>query len=363
MRNEKSPQQLDPLGGITSRLIVIVGGIIAVVIAIGTTAANASEISNPLLAIASIAALGSTVAYYVRYSSHYRVPLRLRSHVIICLGSVAAIALEALSQWGTNALVRDDWGPVAMAIVIVTLGSYRPPLHLLVGALASAALVALIATGISMSGSLITPVPLTVFIVTMATPVLAAGIASAAFSASWIRSHRSWRLQLDTAGEVAPFTEDAPTGHLAFLHGTVIPFLDSIVTTGRVDTDDGARARRLAQELRVLMVLDSEQSWLTGVVDRFDDPARVAHELDSAQRASLRAIITHVQSSAAFAKGTARLRLGLENGEALGVLEADVVSLSNARVQLAPFIAVARAAFAESRTEFTPSRFTLTFRI
>ena len=363
MRNDETPQELDPLGGITARLIVIVGGIIALVIAIGMSAANASEISNPLLGVAAIVALGLTAAYFVRVSSPYRAPLRFHSHVIICLGAIAAIALEALSQWGTNTLIRDDWGPIAMAVVVITLGSYRPPLELFAGAIASAALVALIAVGVSMSGSLVTPVPLTVFIVTMATPVLAAGIGSAAFSASSIRSHRSWRCELETTHEVAPFTEDAPTGHLAFLHGTVIPFLDSVVTTGHLSDDDGARARRLAQELRVLMVLDSEQSWLTGVVDRFEDPARVAHELDSAQRASLRAIITHVQSSAAFAKGTARLRLGLENGEAIGVLETDVVAVGNARVQLAPFIAVARSAFPESETQLTASRFSLTFRI
>ena len=363
MRDDTTPQELDPLGGITARLIVIVGGVIALVIAIGMSAANASEISSPPLAVAAVATLGLTAAYFVRVSSPYRAPLRFHSHVIICLGAIAAIALEALSQWGTNALIRDDWGPIAMAIVVITLGSYRPPLELLGGAICSTILVALIVVGVSASGSLVTPVPLTVFIVTMVTPVLAAGIGSAAFSASSIRSHRAWRQGFVETPRVTPFTEDAPTGHLAFLHGTVIPFLDSVVTTGQLADDDGARARRLAQELRVLMVLDSEQSWLTGVVDRFDDPARVSHELDSAQRASLRAIITHVQSSEAFAKRSARVRLGLENGEAVGVLEADVVALGNARVQLAPFIAVSRSAFPVSHAEFTPSRFTLTFRI
>jgi hypothetical protein len=363
MKTARTPQELDPLGGITARLIVIVGGVIALVIAIGMSAANASEISSVPLAIAAIVALGLTAAYFVRVSSPYRAPLRAHSHLIICLGAISAITLEASSQWGTNALVRDDWGPIAMAVVVITLGSYRPPLELLAAAIGSTVLVSLIAIAVYASGSLVTPVPVTVFIVTMATPVLAAGIGSAAFSAASIRSHRAWKQELVGTPRIAPLTEDAPTGHLAFLHGTVIPFLDSVVTTGELAADDGARARRLAQELRVLMVLDSEQSWLTGVVDRFDDPARVAHELDSAQRASLRAIVTHVQTSEAFAKGSVRVRLGLENGEAIGVLEADIIAPSNARVQLAPFIAVSRSAFSASHTDFTSSRFTLTFRI
>ena len=77
----------------------------------------------------------------------------------------------------------------------------------------------------------------------------------------------------------------------------------------------------------------------------------------------VKSLINSGASSAAFAKGTARLRLGLENGEAIGVLETDVVAVGNARVQLAPFIAVARSAFPESETQLTASRFSLTFRI
>jgi len=363
MRHQSTPQEVDPLGGITARLIVMVGGVIALVVAIGMTAANASEISNPLLAAAAIALLAATIAYYLRASSPYRPPLSFVSHVVICMGTLVVIALEALSQAGTNQLIRNDWGPIAMAIVVITLGAYRAPLELAACAIGTSTIVGAIAVAIGNSGSLVTPVPPAVFVVTMATPVLAAGIGATAYSITLMRLDREWQASVRPAPEPAPFTEDAPTGHLAFLHGTVIPFLEGVVTAGELAPDDGAKARRLAQELRVLMVLDSEQSWLTGIADRFDDPARIAHEFDAAQRASLRALITRIQSSDAFAKRSVRVRLGLEEGEGIGVLEADLLSLPLARVQLASFIAVARGAFPVAHAEFTQKSFSLTFRL
>jgi hypothetical protein len=357
-----TPQQLDPLGGITARTIVIVGGIIAIVIAIAMTLANLSEISSPLLAVLALVALAATVAYYIRTSSPYRAPLLLHSHVIICLGALAAVLLDVFSQWGTNQLVRDDWGPISMACVVITLGAYRSPLELLACGIGSSAIVAGIAGLVFASGSLVTPVPYAVFAVTMVTPVFAAGVGAAAFSSSLIRASREGRDRDPVPRPPETVLMDAPTGHLAFLKGTVIPFLDGIVTSGELAESDGARARRLARELRVLMVLDSELSWLTGVIDRFDDPARLAQELDSAQRASLRAIVAHVQSSDAFAKRSARLRLGLDEGNAVGVLEVDVLSVPAARMQLAPYIAVARTTFPVAEMSLTSSRFALTFR-
>ena len=363
MRHQPTPQEIDPLGGITARLIVFVGGAIALVVAIGMSLANASGFSNPLLAVAAIVLLAGVIAFYIRASSPYRAPLSFASHVVICLGALVVVALEALSQWGSNALIRNDWGPIAMAIVVITLGAYRAPLELAACAIGTSTIVGAIAVAIGNSGSLVTAVPPAVFVVTMATPVLAAGIGATVYSITLMRLDREWKESARPLPEPAPFTQDAPTGHLAFLHGTVIPFLDGVVAAGELAPDDGAKARRLAQELRVLMVLDSEQSWLTGIADRFDDPARIAHELDAAQRASLRALITRIQTSDAFAQRSVRVRLGLEEGEGVGVLEADLLSMPMARVQLASFIAVSRSAFPVSQPEFTQKRFSLTFRI
>jgi len=362
MTRWKTPQQLDPLGGITARLIVIVAGIIAVGVAIALTITGWEQVSTPWIAALAIAVLAADVGYFIYASSPYVAPLKFGSHVIICLGALLAVALDELSQWGSNTLIRDDWGPISMAIVVISLGSYRAPWELLACSIGSSAIIGGIAVIVGQSGTLVTPVPPAVFIVTMVTPVLASGIASAAFSRTLIRRMLSWRASL--ANNLA-VTGDAtaPTGHLAFLHGTVIPFLDRVVTTGELGVDDGARARLLAQELRVLMVIDAEQSWLTGVVDRFEDPARVAHELDAEQRGCLRALITHLQSSEAFAKRSVRLRLGIDNGRPAGVLDVDTLAHHNPRAELAPYIAVARHVFPLAEAVFTSTGFALTFRL
>ena len=363
MRPHHTPQQLDPIGGITARLIVIVSGVIAVAVAIGMTLMNTAQVSNPALAIVAIVVLALTVAYYIRASSPFHAPLRFGSHVVICLGALIATAIEAASQWGTNAYVRDDWGPIAMAIVVISLGVYRGHLEILACTIGSSFIIGGIAVAIADSGSTVTPVPVAVLVVTMVIPVLGSGFASASFSRTLVRILLAWRNSVDAQVAASGEAAVAPAGHLAFLNTTVIPFLDRVVTTGQLREGDGARARRLAQELRVLMVMDAEQSWLTGVVDRFDDPARVAGELNSAQRGCLRALIAHVQSSDSFAPRTVRVRLGLENGHPAGVLEVDTISGATPRAQVGPYIAVARHVFAHADAVFTPGGFALTFRI
>jgi len=359
----QTPQQLDPIGGITARLIVIVSGVIAVCVAIVMTIMSSSQISNPSLAVLAIAVLALTVAYFIRASSPFYAPLRLRSHVVVCLGALLAVVIEAASQWGTNAYVRDDWGPIAMAIVVITLGTYRGDLEILACTIGSSVIIGCVAVAIAASGSTVTPVPVAVLVVTMVTPVLGSGFASAAFSRTLVRILLAWRTSVEA--QIPPTGEAAmpPTGHLAFLHATVIPFLDGVVSTGTLGEQDGARARRLAQELRVLMVMDAEQTWLTGVIDRFEDPARVAGEFDSAQRGCLRALIAHVQSSDSFAPRTVRLRLGLENGQPAGVLEVDTIGEASPRSQVGPYIAVARHVFSAADAVFTPGGFALTFRV
>ena len=244
MKPHNTPQQLDPIGGITARLIVIVSGAIAVAIAIGMTLMNAAQVSSPALAILAIVVLATTVAYYIRASSPFYAPLKLGSHIVICLGALIATGIEAASQWGTNSYVRDDWGPIAMAIVVISLGVYRGHLEILACTIGSSIIIGVIAVAIAGSGSTVTPVPVAVSVVTMVIPVLGSGFASASFSRTLVRILLAWRnsveVQVAASGEAAV----PPAGHLAFLTTTVIPFLDRIVTTGQLREGDGARARR-----------------------------------------------------------------------------------------------------------------------
>ncbi|TBN55443.1 hypothetical protein EYE40_14650 [Glaciihabitans arcticus] len=357
-----TPQSLDPLGGITARLVVIAAGIFAIVTAVVMSVVGASQISSIPLALAAILVLVATVGFFVRATSAFRPPFNLASHFVVFGGSLVAVLLNALSQWGTNTYVRDDWGPVAMAIVIFSLGSYRAWPELLGSALFSAVALAVIA--VAESGSLTTPVPTAVYALAAATPVLASGVAAAAFSATLVGILVAWRAGLD-AEKPAPLASSgvladaAASSHLGYLHGEVIPFLESIVESGAISDRDGPRARSLSAELRALMVLDAEQSWAEQLVDSLDDPDRIAQRLSPGQRGSLRALVAHLRGAENSVSGSIALAMTPGGGE----LTARIAPGSNPRVRLAPFVAVARGIFPTAIGEFTGTEFCLRFTL
>ena len=357
---ERTPQQLDPLGGITARFIVIIAGVFAVTVAVLMSLFTTEQTAYPALEVAAILVLMITVGYFMRKTSPYRAPFTRGSLAIVFTGSLLAVVLNSASQWGANTMVRDDWSPIAIAIVIVSLGSYRTSSEILVGTVVSAIVVAVIAA--LESGSLTTPVPVGVYSIVAASPVLASGIASAAFSRTLVDFLTDWRAGLAPLA-AEPRADDAPpaTSHRGYLHGEVIPFLESVAATGSVSTDDGARARVLSQELRVLMVLDAEQSWAAGIVDDLDDPDGLARLFDPGQRACLRALVASVRNTDIFVAGTVHLEIERDGRAVSGELRVDHVPGSNPRVRLAPFVAVARSAFAEAEGTFTPTSFCLRF--
>jgi hypothetical protein len=347
MRNPTA-QQLDPLGGITARPLVVVAVFVAVAVAGIMSVVTSEQVSRPALEAAALVAITASGLYYIRATSPFRASFSMRSHAVVCLLALAAVLLNAFAQWGGNAVIRDDWGPVAMAIMTVTLGSYRPAREIVICTLVTGGVIAVLAA--MQAETFRSDVPALVYALLPATPVFAAGAAAATFSRSLVGSLLAWRA---SAGSGAASAPDAPgdaapakSSHLVHLDDQVIPFLAGVYSTASLTEADGTRARVLARELRMLMVMDAERSWLERIVRRVSDPDRLAEGMGESERGFLRAVVAHVRHSDVFDDDTLRVSLvGSARGRQL-VIEVDSRPGRNARVQLAPYIAVAHSLFA-----------------
>ena len=369
----ESPQQLDPLGGVTARLLVYAACALVPVLAIVTTLASAREISNPVFSVLALIVIVVACAFYVRATSPFRAPFSLGSHAIVCLLALLAVVLDALGQAGSNSLVRDDWAPIAIAALSVTFGSYRPPWEILACAVVTAIGVA--AVVFAGSASYAADVPPVLFAALAAMPVLAAGLAAAAISRSLVLDLRAWRSDGSTPDNLRPsgagvVLESTVVHHRALAEQGALPFLQSIVDSSEITEADAAHARELAHELRALMILDNEQSWVTRLVTGAGDPQRLSDGMDPDQRGCLRAIVTHLESNSGATAAGLRLSFALElpgrirraGATVCCTLEFDLDSDRNTRVQLGPFIAIARAVFVDTTVEFTGTRGRITLR-
>jgi len=367
-----SPQQLDPLGGITARLLVFMVAMLSIPIAVVMTVASADQISHPGLELGAIIAMVASGGYFIRATSPFRAPFGRRAFAIVLALACIAIVLDAFAQQGTNTMVRDDWPPIVLALLTVSLGSYRPPWEI-IGASLLTALVAALSTLVG-APTFRADAPTPLFAILIALPIIAAGLAAAAASRSQVIDLQRWRDGDHEPRAGHPAIGDRGlddvalaglVGHRALLEEDAIPFLALIAEKSRVTRRDGARARALSKDMRALMIIDDEERWVTRLVGGANDPRRLSVAMTPEQRGCLRAIITHVRSSAEFDGDSLRLGFSVDPrnpSRARCTLRVGIHSARRARVQLAPFAAIARGVFFDADSDFSSRGARIVFR-
>lgn len=360
-----SPLQLDPLGGVTARLITLscvpIGTVIAVLMAI----ANGDQVSSAALQVLALVVLAGASLLMIVSTSPYRAPMGRARTITVWAGLLAAAVLDVASQWGTNTSLRDDWGPIAFAVVILMTGSYRPAreiLWLTLGAGSALALTGVVEVAALFSGS---PSRYIVSPLIVSTPVIATGVAAAAFSRVLVVRLLAWRTTAASAQR--DVIDDLRSGlvpsvrqeRLALLNAEVVPFLRSVVELGELRADDSDRARELAGGLRAMMAPDIGANWLESVVDELADPEQLAERMLNEQRSSLTALLTCLRQSGNVAPGSLAVRVRSQDLTGYLELHAPIVDHSALRTTLAPYYVVARSFFPHALLEIDRSALTL----
>jgi len=343
-------QQLDPLGGITARYFAIGAAVCAIAFSIGMSVSTFDQVDSPALEIVALLLMVGAGAHYVRATSPFRAPFRRVDHVLVYTFGVGAVVLSAAAQWGSNLVVRDDWAPIALAILTFTLGSWRPGWEILLCAGIASLLVAAIA--ISQAGTFSADVPYPVFGIITAAPLLASAAAASAFSNSLVRTLLSWRTvataeaTMVVAGPPAPLPGDHPQPrHLDYLDAQVVPFLTGLSLQEALSDVEVDQARRFADELQRLIAEDSAQSWLSQLEPTAYDPLKLAGLMDADERGFVSALVDHLRTGTAYSREGLTVTLDMGERWPSCVVVVPCLPGAKARVQLAPYIAVARTVF------------------
>jgi hypothetical protein len=362
--SEKTAQQLDPVGGVTARPLVVATSVIAVALAVGLSLATTDQVSNAAAAVAAVIVLALAGALFILAASPFRAPLRMSAHIAVCLLALAAIFLNAMSQWGSNTSQRDDWGPLSMAVLTIAFCSYRPVLELAACALVSSVIVAGI---ILVYPPRVDGLSTGLVVLVAIAPVLASGAAAAGFAAALLRilldAQRNTPGRTTNAGDSIPMdlVEALPSPQAALLADRILPHLRAIRDDGQLTADRAATTQELSGQLRRLMVADAEQSWLTRAVATARDPDRLADRLEAPQRSLLRALFERLQTDDVFRPGTLTVAVTPDRGGVLIRVTAVLVTGTNPRTTIAPYVAVARGIFASSTDNIDAASVALSF--
>jgi hypothetical protein len=312
---ERTPQRLDPLGAQTAWLLVPLLGGLALLYATYSTILHRGQLRDPSLAGVAIAVLAVAVLVAALRTHPGYAPFGRWSHFTVIALAVTAACLFTAAVWGRNERLQDDWGQIAVALLLIAMPLYRP-----VGEVAGTAIVsALILGGLAAAqhSLAIANDPL-VYATVAATPVLALAAGGAGYAWTITGETLRWRqLARDGQARLDGELRQAAARMIAqermtALNAEAVPFLTDLLQRGTVTDADIARARVVADRLRALSVDAVARTWLSDTVDlalgaraagatraddgsgRVHDPDRLECVLTNDQRAIVGALVSTV---------------------------------------------------------------------
>ncbi|MCC6855026.1 MAG: hypothetical protein IT189_03080 [Microbacteriaceae bacterium] len=356
-----TPQRLDPLGGLTAQYFTWSVVIIAFAVAVTQVVRHANDVSSPALeaiALLCIVAAGGAV---VDGSSARRFPFSAQRHAFLHLLGVLAVTFD-LAGRTTGVGESAAWGAVCLAILLMTIGSYRPAAEiLLMTAVSSFAVVALV---VAFSSGL-TPAQVAVIAIGRAAPIAAVGAGAAAFSKTLVAGLTQWQNGSAARAAIARETVReqllAEVSHARFelLEHRAAPFLQEVLDRGTVTPADAARARGLATSLRRTMLAEAARGWLVELADTVDDPERVTDRMTPEQRMALGALISELRRIPTLVPGSVVVSTATRGSDAVATMTASFTE-DGVRLRTAAYLAVLRTYFTRATLASGPGTITVT---
>ncbi len=352
-----------------ARVTSVLVAVAACVYAVAVDVIMREEIQVPYLAALALGALVASAIVLIVASSPYRAPFTRRSHMIAGSLAFTAVVLSAASQWNTNTQIRDDWGPLALGLILFAVAPYRPARELVEVSIISAAGVGLLT--LLQLPSFEARLPPIVFVVVAVTPVLLLSSFAAAFAGGIVRSLELWRVQAgqDARNRLAELNatviQSVQSDRLGVLNRDIVPFLVDVLDRGEILPADREKARLIADSMRSRMVAEVDRSWLAsameqecapgqGVEDnRLQDDDRLAILMTSDQRAALRALIGFLCRCPDIRQGSLQITITSDGLFCRTSIIATVTAGKRVvRKALTPYFVVLRGVFDDLQVQF-----------
>lgn len=370
---EDTLQQLDPLSSVGNRALTVLICVGVVLYASLLTTLQRHELDSDLFAIAALVVLSIAAAHLAVRSGSLRTPFSRPVFVSVLVLTLLAMVLSAASHWDGNTVLRDDWGPIAVAVMCLAMSPYRPAAELALGG--SFAALATGSVALLQAPRLAEEAPSGVHAIVALTPVLALSLGGATFVSVSVAQLRAWQrnsraaLTRVAASRRDGITRSVQQERVTILNRDVVPFFDDLLRRGTVSAADRERAAAIADRVRGVMVAEVERSWLDMVVavdpastDAVHDPNRLAAAMSTDQRTALRAAIVAIQEQPSFVPGSLRITLERGHGGCGVTLAADFAGNDPARRSaIAPYFSVLRVVFAGLAVEFAQPTLTVRF--
>jgi len=343
--------ELDPLASISARGFLVVVAVVALICAVGLTLVTTAQISSWPLAIAALVALAAGFAWFVR--SAFRFDLGVTSDRFATAYALIAVAtvLNSLSCFGTNQVVRDDWGLITIGLALMAAAPFRTSAELGTYTTISTVLAAVLATLHDFTSFSSSSIPLPVVVLVAVAPPLALGLGAVAYARRLLHGIYAERLEQAESREHefeklrSAYIDDDVLGSIGSLRDEIIPFLVRMRQVGVLTADDRLRAAELAQNLQNAVVRDRQNDSLGAHADVLIDESSLSLRLHEDDRATLRALVSALVASPHLVRGSIILELIEGDDDRFGMVRCAGDDVRALRSDVLPFIRMTRLMF------------------
>lgn len=371
----KTQQELDPLGGIAARLLVGAVAVGVTLLSIALTLWHLEEVSSAIAALLAVGLVTAASAVAWVSTSPDRAPFTVERLALVVLLALTGAVAEYVSTVGADKYLYDNFGSLALGLLLLAIAPYCSSFSLLVAGGLSAAVLSILAVAASATAT--TAAPAFSFAAISAVAVLAPTAAAVAYSASIVGETLAWQRRTNAAALLheselrTGIARSVQQSRVSVLSREVLPFLARVMTAERISVADADRARELAEALRLALKAGLESTWLDELaasllqgggapVTVVDDEHR-SMRLRAEQRSALTALLTWLSEEGRTSWITVAFARADEHGSRVTVT-ARQGSRQLASKELDPFIAVARAVGLRGEASISRENVSVEFR-
>ena len=364
-RMRLTQQEADPIGAVTAAPIVVIGAVFAFAASIALSIAHWHEVGSVLAAVLGIALVGAAGLTAAVSAAPAFAPFTVdRLWLIVALAVGAAIA-EYVSTIGADRYLYDDYGPIAIGLLILAVAPFCTWVSLFLAGLLAAAVLSILVVG--SAAATMNTVPIGALIAVNSAAVLALSAAAAGYSYAIVDETLAWQRQANRAAlqrdaELrAGIARSVQQSRISVLGREVLPFLAGVMTADRISVADADRARELAEALRTALKAGIETTWLDDLAATLrssrnitvvvDDSEGAATALDDDQRSALTALVSWLSDSDRSTAISVRMTHDPPRRRIVIVTESGAAPPS--RRELDRFAAVARAVSMRAEVDVT----------
>jgi hypothetical protein len=358
--------ELDPLAAISARGFLVVLAAVAVLTAAGLTIVTADQVTSWPLAVGSLVALAAGFGWLIRSAFDFTQGLTSdRFATGFALVAVAAV-LNSLSALGGNLVVRDDWGLITLALVLMAGAPFRASTELGFYTGISTALATVLAL-LHVFFSPLFPVPVAVTVLVAVAPVLAFGLGSVGYARTLLVGIYAERLAQAEARDQQferlrqAFIDDDGIGAIGSVRTEVVPFLAALRTSGSIGPAERARAAELAARLQSDLATSRPTDSLGDQVDALIDESGLSLRMHEDDRATIRAVLKALHESPRRTPGTLVLELLEGESERFGMIRCSSEDVRALRAEMLPFLRMMRLMMSTATDEVAGEELLLHF--